>query len=290
MTSGKESNGLVDKGSLVVVATPIGNLGDMSERAIGALSQVDRILAEDTRHSRRLLDHFGIDTPMVALHEHNEERQLPEVLAWLRGGERLALISDAGTPLVSDPGFRVVRGAREAGLAVTTVPGPCALVAALSVAGLPSDRFLFEGFLPSRQGARRQRLEALAPVTCTLIVYESPRRVQAALSDLVDVLGPQRPVAAIRELTKTFETVYFGAAADVVEQLMADPKSDKGEYVLVIGGAPARQVGDDLPPEAEVMLKRLLDELPVKRAARVVADLTGARRNLLYQRALEWQS
>ena len=272
-----------------MVATPIGNLGDITARAVQWLREADLVVAEDKRHSIRLLDHLGLDKKLLALHEHNEDKQVPGLLERLRNGDRIALISDAGTPLISDPGFVLVRAARQAGLTVTTTPGPCAAIAALSVAGLATDRFLFEGFLPAKAGARERRLQALAGESATLVFYESPRRVGDTVDAMARAFGGERHGVAVRELTKTFETVYQGSLQDLSGQLAADPQSGKGEYVLLVQGAPAAAMDAELSGESRRLLERLLEELPVTKAAKVTADVTGERRNALYQYALSRQ-
>jgi 16S rRNA (cytidine1402-2'-O)-methyltransferase len=277
-----ESERAVLPGALYVVATPIGNLGDLSPRACRVLAAVDRIAAEDTRTSGMLLAHFGIQRPLVALHEHNEDRIAAELVRQLQGGASLALISDAGTPLISDPGFALVRAARAAAVPVYAVPGPCAAVAALSVSGLPSDAFVFAGFLPPKAAARRARLEELGREPRTVIVYESAHRIADTLVDLVAVLGPQRPAALSRELSKRFEESHSGTAAAVQSWQAADANRGRGEFVLLIGPAPqAADLG-----EGERVLRLLLRELPPSGAARLAAEITGAPRKALYAAAL----
>ncbi len=224
------------KGVLYVVATPIGNLQDISERAIATLKGVSRIAAEDTRHSARLLSHYGINTPMVALHEHNEREITPQLLDRLAAGDDLALISDAGTPLISDPGFCLVRAARAAGFRLVPVPGPAACIAALSVAGLPVDHFVFEGFLPARATARRRRLEELRRESRTLVFHESSHRIVECLGDMAEILGGDRPAVVARELTKVFETIQSGALSALLVWLQADPNQQKGEFVVLVQG------------------------------------------------------
>jgi 16S rRNA (cytidine1402-2'-O)-methyltransferase len=266
-------------GRLVVVATPIGNLADFSSRAREVLQSADLIAAEDTRHSGRLLQHFGIHTPLLSLHEHNEERRVPALLARLREGALIALISDAGTPLVSDPGYRLVRAVQEAGIPLTTVPGPCSPVAALSVAGLPSDRFVFEGFLPARQAARRKRLTMLAGESRTMIFLETTHRIQAALQDMAEQFGGEREACIVRELTKLHEEVVRAPLRDLVQRLESRPDSRRGEFVLVVAGKPGEQADD---AEARRLLAILLEDLPPARAAAMAARLTGRRRADLY--------
>ncbi|MFP5374399.1 MAG: 16S rRNA (cytidine(1402)-2'-O)-methyltransferase [Gammaproteobacteria bacterium] len=268
-------------GTLFVVATPIGNLGDLTPRAREVLGQVAAICAEDTRRTRQLLGHFGIDRPLLALHEHNEQAQAALLVERLRGGDSLALVSDAGTPLVSDPGFRLVRAARAAGLAVSPVPGACAAVAALSVAGLPSDRFVFEGFLPAKAGARRERLARLAGEPRTLVFYESAHRIEASLADMAAAFGPDRPAVLARELTKLFETVLDGSLAALRARVAADPDQRRGEFVLLVQGA-----GDDADAqvaEGRRLYTALAAHLPPSTAARLAAELSGAPRKALYR-------
>jgi 16S rRNA (cytidine1402-2'-O)-methyltransferase len=267
-------------GTLHVVATPIGNLGDLSPRALDTLRTVDAICAEDTRHTRQLLAHFGIERPLVALHEHNEEALAERVVARLQGGESLALVSDAGTPLVSDPGFRLVRAARAAGLRVTPVPGACAFVAALSVAGLPSDRLAFEGFLPAKTGARRERLAPLAAETRTLAFYESAHRIEDTLADMATVFGDGRRVVVARELTKLFETILDGTLSDVRAAIASDANQRKGEFVILVQGAQ-----DDIEAriaEGKRLYQKLGEHLPPSTAAKLAAELSGAPRKALY--------
>ncbi|RRQ22651.1 16S rRNA (cytidine(1402)-2'-O)-methyltransferase [Thiohalobacter thiocyanaticus] len=272
-------------GVLYVVATPIGNLADMSRRAVEILQSVDLVAAEDTRHSLPLLQHYGIRTPLQSCHEHNEAQVSPRLVEQLRAGRRIALISDAGTPLVSDPGFALVRAAIAADIPVVPVPGPSALVAALSVAGLPTDRFRFEGFLPAKAGARAARLTALAGETATLVFYESSHRIQASLTDMAAAFGGERPAVVARELTKRFEQIERGSLGHLAQWIDADDNRRKGEFVVMVQGAEAAAGRD----EAEIrrILGILLKHLPVKTAAAAAAEITGERRNALYQLALE---
>lgn len=267
-------------GTLHVVATPIGNLGDLSPRALDTLRGVAAICAEDTRHTRQLLSHYGVEQTLIALHEHNEAGLADRIVGRLLAGESLALVSDAGTPLVSDPGFRLVAAARAAGIKVSPVPGPSALIAALSVAGLPSDRFAFEGFLPAKAGARRERLAALASEPRTLLFYESSHRIEDALADAVTVIGADRPAVIARELTKLFETVLSGTLGELHARVAADADQRKGEFVLLIQG-----VGDDADAklvEGRRVYAKLIEHLPPSTAAKLAAEITGAPRKALY--------
>ena len=273
-------------GTLFVVATPIGNLQDLTPRALQVLRDVSLIAAEDTRHSARLMQYFGIATPMTACHDHNERDKGQRLVERLLAGDDIALISDAGTPLISDPGFHLVRQAREAGVKVSPVPGACALIAALSAAGMPSDRFAFEGFLPAKAHGRQQRLQALLAEPRTWLVYEAPHRLLECLRDMQQVLGSQRRVLLARELTKTFETLHAAPLDELVAWVAADADQQRGECVLVVEGAPEPEA-DEVSAQALRVLDLLLAELPVKRAARLAADITGVRKNLLYQVALE---
>jgi 16S rRNA (cytidine1402-2'-O)-methyltransferase len=276
-------------GTLYVVATPIGNLDDISARALRVLREVALIAAEDTRHSIRLLQHFGIETPLAACHEHNERDQGGRFLARLQAGDDVALISDAGTPLISDPGFHLVRQARAAGVSVVPVPGACALVAALSAAGLPSDRFIFEGFLPAKASGRRGRLEQIKEEPRTLIFYEAPHRLLESLEDMREVFGGDRPAVLARELTKTFETLKGAPLGELCGWVAADSNQQRGECVVLVGGWQAPEGEGALSAEALRVLDLLLGELPLKRAAALAAEITGVRKNLLYQAALERQ-
>lgn len=267
-------------GRLWVVATPIGNLDDLSARAREVLGRVALIAAEDTRHSAPLLARYGIATRVVALHEHNERDEAERLVARLRGGDDVALISDAGTPLVSDPGFRLVRAARAAGIVVSPVPGACAAIAALSVAGLPSDRFVFEGFLPAKAVARRERLGELAGEARTLVFYESSHRVRECLDDMAAVFGYARPAVLARELTKLFETVIDADLATLVARVAADPNQSRGEFVLLVGGRPEQE--DARLAEGRRVFALLREELPPARAAKLAAAISGAPRKALY--------
>lgn len=267
-------------GTLWVVATPIGHRDDVSARALAVLRDVAVIAAEDTRHSRPWLAHHGIETALTALHEYNEREALGAVLRRIESGDDVALISDAGTPLVSDPGFRLVRAARAAGIRVSPVPGACAAIAALSVAGLPSDRFVFEGFLPAKGAARRTRLAELATDTRTLIFYESPHRVAECVADMRDVFGGERQAVLARELTKLFETVLDEPLAALATRIAADRDQQRGECVLLVAGC--ADVTEARIAEGRRVLALLSDDLPPGKAARLAAAISGAPRKALY--------
>ncbi|MEA5671141.1 16S rRNA (cytidine(1402)-2'-O)-methyltransferase [Pseudomonas sp. MH2] len=276
-------------GTLYVVATPIGNLDDMSARALKVLAGVALIAAEDTRHSVRLLQHFGIETPLAACHEHNERDEGSRFITRLLAGDDVALVSDAGTPLISDPGYHLVRQARAAGVRVVPVPGACALIAALSAAGLPSDRFIFEGFLPAKAVGRRARLEQVKEEPRTLIFYEAPHRILECLEDMEAVFGGERPAVLARELTKTFETLKGLPLAELRAFVAADTNQQRGECVVLVAGWSAPQDDQAVSSDAMRVLDLLLAELPLKRAAALAAEITGVRKNLLYQAALDKQ-
>jgi len=268
---------------LYIVATPIGNLADLSERARDVLGNVDHVAAEDTRHSGRLLAHFNIKVPMISVHDHNERQRAEHVINLLRGGGSVALISDAGTPLISDPGFHLVRSVREAGFKVSPVPGCCAFIAALSASGLPSDRFQFIGFLPAKNGPRQQVLETLVDNTETLVFYESTHRIVDSLQAMAEVFGAQRYVVVARELTKTFETIHGETLAGLLEWIQADPNQQRGEFVVLVQGAEKVLDDESVDPEAERVLRILAKEMPPKKAAGVAAEITGYKKNRLYQ-------
>lgn len=280
MSAHPSLNGTSAPGTLFVVATPIGNLADLSPRALETLKRVAAICAEDTRHTRQLLAHFGVERPMLALHEHNEDEMAERLVVRLRAGDSLALVSDAGTPLVSDPGYRLVRAARAAGIRVSPVPGASALIAALSVAGLPSDRFVFEGFLPAKTAARRERLSQLAGEPRTLVFYESAHRIEETLADAAAAFGAERPAAIARELTKLFETVLDGALSDLQARVAGDPNQRKGEFVLLVQGA--GEDADAKIAEGRRVYAKLSEHLPPSTAAKLAAELTGAPRKALY--------
>ena len=273
-------------GDLYVVATPIGNASDISARALAVLREVDAVLAEDTRHTRRLLAIHGIETRLDPLHDHNERRMAARVVRRLGKGESLAMVCDAGTPLISDPGLHVVRRVRESGALVVPIPGPCALVCALSASGLPTDRFAFEGFLPARRAARRRRLEALRREPRTLVFYEAPHRVEATLTDLSETFGGERDAALAKELTKRHERIRSGTLDDLREWLLAADEHARGEFVILVSGA-REEDESSLPVDARILLAELLKELPVRRAVEIAARLTRGERNRLYRLALE---
>jgi 16S rRNA (cytidine1402-2'-O)-methyltransferase len=269
---------------LYVVATPIGHLDDLSARAIQTLKDVDLIAAEDTRHAARLLSAYSITTSVTACHDHNENHKIHDIIHKIKQGQSVALISDAGTPLISDPGFKLVRAAHEANVRVIPVPGACAAIAALSAAGLPSDRFSFEGFLPAKAHARQQRLKSLSLETQTLIFYEAPHRIIECLEDMNSIFGADRVITLAREITKTFETIKKSTLAELLSFVNSDPNQQKGEIVLVVAGAPEQAEQDH--KKIDDLLLRLLQDLPVKPASQLAADLTGMKKNELYQRAL----
>lgn len=274
------------KGSLFIVATPIGNMGDMTLRAQTVLNDVDVIAVEDTRRSGQLLRNFDISTPMIAVHEHNERQICDSLLDRVENGESIALISDAGTPLLSDPGYFLVNQAREREIDVVPVPGVSAVITALSVAGLPTDRFIFEGFLPAKSSARLQKLEKLKDEQRTIIFYEAPHRIVEMLQDCRQIFGGQRKVVVARELTKTFETVHGDALESLIPWIEADENQRKGEFVVLIQGAEAKD-NKDVDTESERILLILLEDLPVKQAAALAASITGLKKNALYQYALK---
>jgi 16S rRNA (cytidine1402-2'-O)-methyltransferase len=273
--------------ALYVVATPIGNLADMVPRAIDTLQTVDLIAAEDTRHSARLLRHFGIDTPCIAYHDHSDASALERIAGCLAEGGSVALISDAGTPLISDPGYRLLAHAHSEGWRVVPVPGPSALIAALSVAGLPTDDFRFAGFLPARSAARRTRLETLSGERCTLAFYEAPHRLVSCLEDMVECLGGERHAVLARELTKAFETVRGASLAEMLEWVQSDPDQQRGEIVLLVAGREHQPQSETISDEIERLLLLLAAELPPGKAAGIVAAFSGLPKNRLYRLLLD---
>lgn len=276
-------------GSLYVVATPIGNLADISQRAINTLTQVSCIAAEDTRHSGKLLQHLGISNRLLALHDHNEKQRAASIIEKCLAGEDIALISDAGTPLISDPGYSLVRLCREAGVPVVPIPGPCALITALCAAGLPTDKFQFIGFLAPKSSQRQTQLAAVPDRAGTIISYDTARRILDTLQDVVAVFGAERQLVLAKELTKTFEHFAYGTAADITTWLTEDPQRCQGEMVLMIAPAPAR-AEEEISEDVQRTLKILLADLPLKQAAALTAQIHNEKKNALYQLALSWQS
>ena len=270
-------------GILYIVATPIGNLQDITQRALDTFAQVDLIAAEDTRHSGLLLSHYGIKKPFFALHDHNEQEKAHILVEKLKQGSHIALISDAGTPLISDPGFHLVRQCREAGIRVVPLPGACAAITALCASGIASDRFCFEGFLPAKSKARKDKLENIAEEDRTLIFYESTHRILDTLEDMQSVLGEERYIVLAREITKTWETITGNTIKNLREWLLEDPNRTKGEMVLIVEGKPKSDNNDEISPQAVKALELIVEELPLKKAAAIVAELYGYKKNALYQ-------
>ena len=270
-------------GILYIVATPIGNLQDITQRALDTFAQVDLIAAEDTRHSGLLLSHYGIKKPFFALHDHNEQEKAHILVEKLKQGSNIALISDAGTPLISDPGFHLVRQCREAGIRVVPLPGACAAITALCASGIASDRFCFEGFLPAKSKARKDKLENIAEEDRTLIFYESTHRILDTLEDMQSVLGEERYMVLAREITKTWETITGNTIKNLREWLLEDPNRTKGEMVLIVEGKPKSDNNDEISPQAVKALELIAEELPLKKAAAIVAELYGYKKNALYQ-------
>ena len=270
-------------GILYIVATPIGNLQDITQRALDTFTQVDLIAAEDTRHSGLLLSHYGIKKPFFALHDHNEQEKAHILVEKLKQGSHIALISDAGTPLISDPGFHLVRQCREAGIRVVPLPGACAAITALCASGIASDRFCFEGFLPAKSKARKDKLENIAKEDRTLIFYESTHRILDTLEDMQSVLGEERYIVLAREITKTWETITGNTIKNLREWLLEDPSRTKGEMVLIVEGKPKSDNNDEISSQAVKALELIAEELPLKKAAAIVAELYGYKKNALYQ-------
>ncbi|HVC29398.1 MAG TPA: 16S rRNA (cytidine(1402)-2'-O)-methyltransferase [Gammaproteobacteria bacterium] len=275
-----------NQGMLYVVATPIGNLDDLSPRAQRTLAEVELIAAEDTRHTSILLSRFAIRTPLISLHDHNEAQKTPKLVEKLLAGISMALVSDAGTPLISDPGFNLVRAARAAGVRVIPIPGACALIAALSASGLPTDRFVFEGFLSAKTMARKKQLADLATELRTLVFYESIHRLKGCLSDMAQILGGERHGVIARELTKLHEDFRAGMLAELVKQIESNSFTTKGEVVLIVAGATSSKIAE-VSMDMDRILKALLTAVPVKQAVVLAAKITGLSKNQLYQRALE---
>ncbi|WP_444900066.1 16S rRNA (cytidine(1402)-2'-O)-methyltransferase [Microbulbifer sp. VAAC004] len=275
-----------DQALLYIVATPIGNLADMVPRAIEVLQCADLVAAEDTRHSQRLFSHFNIDTPLMAYHDHSDGKRTGQILQRLEQGQTVALISDAGTPLISDPGYRLVREAREKGIRVVPIPGACAFVAALSAAGLPSDRFSFEGFLPAKSGPRERALQELASDSRTLVFYEAPHRVADTLQAMAEIFGAEREAVIAREVSKAFETFQLMPLGELVNWVRSDSNQQRGEIVLLVRGAERRH-DNELDGEAQRVMTLLLAELPPKKAAAIAAEITGVKKKALYNWSLE---
>lgn len=271
-------------GNLYIVSTPIGNLGDITERALRILAEVDLIACEDTRHTNKLLTHFSIKNKTLSLHDHNERQRQDQIANLLQEGKNIALVSDAGTPLISDPGFHIVKYLRELNLSVVPVPGACALIAALSASGLPTNRFTFEGFLPSKSGPRKATLTALANEERTMVFYDAPRRAIDTVDDIVEVLGEERQIVIARELTKTFETIHNDTAGNIQKWLREDPNQLKGEMVLMIEGVKVDT--SEITPQITETLRMLVKELPPKKACAITADIYKVKKNMLYDLAL----
>lgn len=276
---------MIESGTLYIVATPIGNLEDITHRALRTLGEVDLIAAEDTRHSQKLLQHYSIATRLISLHDHNEAQRSKQLIEKLSQGLNIALISDAGTPLISDPGYGFVNQCRLVGINVVPLPGPCAAITALCAAGLATDKFKFEGFIPVKAMAKQQALQKLLTETMTSVFYESPRRVLDTVKQIVTELGPEREIVIAKELTKTFETFYSGTAQSGLNWLEADANHQRGEFVLMVAGEKPSQT--DVPADALSLLKLLMNELPLKKAAAVTAEQYSLKKNQLYQLGLD---
>lgn len=277
----------VTEAVLYIVATPIGHLDDISQRAVQVLRDVAWVAAEDTRHSGKLLSHLGISARFLALHDHNEKQRAASLVEKIKAGDNVALISDAGTPLISDPGYSLVRLCREAGVRVVPIPGPCALIAALCCAGLPTDKFHFIGFLPAKSGQRQQVLQEIPSGVGTVICYEAARRIIDTLQDVIAAYGPERELVLAKELTKTFEHFEHGTAGDIMAWLQHDPQRCQGEMVLMIA-PPAEKAADDIAPAAQQTLRLLMTELPLKKAAALTAEIHAEKKNALYKLGLSW--
>ena len=281
---------MIHLGCLYIVSTPIGNLADISLRALEILKSVDLIAAEDTRHSQQLLNFYGIKTPCVSLHEHNEQQRIAELLPQLQAGKRIALIADAGTPLISDPGSRLVHALHQAHIPMSPVAGACAAISALVVSGLPSDRFVFEGFLPAKGAARQKRLTELAAETRTIIFYEAPHRIAELLAQLISICGSERLATVARELTKTFETIRHDHVSALRRWVEEDANQRKGEFVVILQGAPPVAEKNAGEQELQRILPILLAELPLKQAVTLAAQITGQKRNRIYSLALKFST
>ena len=276
----------ISVGTLYIVATPIGNLGDITQRALDTLQQVDKVCAEDTRNTRKLLTHFGIQANLKAIHDHNEQHKIDQLRGWLDRGENIALVSDAGTPLISDPGYHLVNILGGEGYQVVPIPGASAIIAALSVAGLPTDRFTFEGFLPAKTVGRNKALTQNKKENRTQVYYESSHRIIPTISAMLEIFGENRKVVLARELTKMYEQIFRGKLLDLQAWISADPMHQKGEFVLIVEGAPVEENSDAVNCSSDELLVTLLEELPVKQAAGIAAKITGKKKNELYKQAM----
>lgn len=274
-------------GLIYIVATPIGNLGDISTRALDTLKDVDIIFAEDTRNTRKLLTHYGIQQTLYSLHEHNEAEKTQEIIKLLEQGKNIALVSDAGTPLISDPGYRMVKDVSQRGFNIIPIPGPSAIITALSIAGLSTQRFTFEGFLPSKPSARRATLEKNKQEERTQVYYESSHRIESSLKDICNIYGKEREVVLARELTKLYEDIFRGTLEELNKWIAAESVRKKGEFVLILQGFVTNAEPDKNDISTEALLNILLDELPVKQAAGLASKITGQAKNKLYKQALE---
>ena len=273
-------------GELYLVATPIGDMTDIAERALGILNTVDIVAVEDKRKSSRLFSHFGIKTPMISYHDHGEEKQIKKIIDELLCGKSVALICDAGTPLIADPGYKLVKAAKSKSIKVSPIPGPCALIAAISASGLPSDRFIFEGFLPSKSNARITKIKNISEDPRTIIFYETPHRILEALKDMIKIIGPLRQIVFARELTKTYETFISGSLESVLEIIEKDLNQQKGEIVIVLAGADSLEKRSETQ-DSKRILSVLLEELPLKQAVSLGAKITGIQKNIFYKLALD---
>jgi len=278
------------QGVLYVVATPIGNLGDITQRAIAILSSVDKVCAEDTRNTRKLLTHLGLKKNLVALHDHNERQKIESIAEWLAAGENLALVSDAGTPLISDPGYHLVKALREMDYHIVPIPGASAIITALSVAGLATDKFSFEGFLPAKEAGRKQALLLNSESAYTQVYYESSHRIVHSVATMLDVFGAKKKVVLARELTKLYEQFFHGTLAELHQWLLEDTMHQKGEFVIMLAATEKKDTeSDNFESSTEQLLSVLVEELPVKQAAKIAAKLTGKAKNMLYKQAMALQ-
>jgi 16S rRNA (cytidine1402-2'-O)-methyltransferase len=273
-------------GKLYLVSIPLGNMGDMTSRALDTLGSVDFVAVEDKRRSSILFRNFGIHTPMISYHDFSEEKQIKKIIDLLLSGKSVALICDAGTPLISDPGFKLVKLAKSKEIKVSPIPGPCALIAAISASGLPSDRFIFEGFLPSKSAARIEKIKRISKDSRTIIFYEAPHRIVGSLRDMLEIIGPTREIVLARELTKTYETFFSGSIESTLQFVEQDLNQQKGEMVLVLAGADPEEKKDDTQ-DIQRVLSVLLEELPLKQAVSLGAKITGGQKNILYKSALD---